>query len=213
MRSGFAIAAACVALSLLGIPSVAQADILNIGASTSGSITFTGDGLSPPSVTVSNSLLNGSGQVGGIPGTYSLTAGSFTAGPETFGGTFPISIAPHETFSYQQAGGTLFGAVTWNTIFNSTNPQLVGTFSGVGMGNLVAFTGTGLHIDLATTTLPGGITLSDIASGRLSATVRVSSGEIEGVPAPLLGDGLPGVVAACGGLLLFLARRRRQKTA
>jgi hypothetical protein len=214
MRSGFAIAAACVALSLLGVPSGAQADILNLGASTSGSISFTGLGGSPPSVNVSISNLNGNGFVSATPGTYFLAAGSFTAGPETFGGAFPISGATPEVFTYAQIGGALMGQVTWNTIFNSTNPQLIGTFSGTGMGNLAGFTGTGLHIDLATTSLlPVGTTLGDLAGGSSSATVRVSSGEIEGVPAPLMGDGLPGVVAACGGLLLFLARRRRQKTA
>ena len=40
-----------------------------------------------------------------------------------------------------------------------------------------------------------------------SLTVAPASGSIVGVPGPLIGAGLPGIVAACGGLLL-LARRR-----
>jgi hypothetical protein len=63
--------------------------------------------------------------------------------------------------------------------------------------------------DLQLLTPPGfSVTLPEV--GLVDLAVRARSDAVERVPGPVVGAGLPGLVAACGGVLLALARRRRQ---
>jgi hypothetical protein len=55
--------------------------------------------------------------------------------------------------------------------------------------------------------------LSSLVAASGIESVGISSGEIEGIPGPVSGAGLPGLVAACVGLLFLGQRRRRQLTA
>jgi hypothetical protein len=216
MKSGFVIAATCVALGLLAIPSGAQANILNLGASTSGSIGFVGEGGSPPSVNVTISNLQGNAfQAGDLNvGTYFLSAApTFTAGPESASGAFPVS-GVTEAFNFAAVDGTISGTVKWNFIQSIPAPfaLFVGTFTGTGTGAYTAFSAPGQLIDLLTTPLSSP-TLHDLASTSSSSTVGVAGGVIQSthaIPTPLLGEGLPGIAAACVGLF-FLARRRRRQ--
>jgi len=65
-------------------------------------------------------------------------------------------------------------------------------------------------IDITTLALGGGRTLDQLVTASGTVTVGISSGEV--VPGPVVGAGLPGLLAACGGLVA-LARRRRKKIA
>src|SRR5215831_6684803 len=115
MTKRWAIAVVATLLALMPV-TAAQADLLNLDASASGSISFTG--MPPSSLGVSISNLTGTGRLLGDvnTGLYTLLAPAapFTAGPAV-GGVFPIpSVA--EPFVYVAADGALAGSVTWDAL-------------------------------------------------------------------------------------------------
>jgi hypothetical protein len=83
---------------------------------------------------------------------------------------------------------------TWSSASNVLTPN--------GSGNVAA-----VHVGAFADTCNGTIT----ASGACSNFVSGSTG-FSGVPAPVVGAGLPGLIAACSGLIA-LCRRRRQALA
>ena len=67
--------------------------------------------------------------------------------------------------------------------------------------------------DLCRWDAPAGQTRFGVAVQALVGDELLTSVSTQAVPGPIVGAGLPGLVAACGGLLALARRRRRQQTA
>ena len=188
------ILAALGVLVMIGMPLPAHADLITIGGSTSGSITFDSNGNGTVGVTYT-ALSDGAFFTGGPIGTYVFGGPSafmsFTAGPVS-GEKYPAGPQSAETFSFSDGTNSLLGSVTWSFIQdNTTNPKFFGTVDLTSISGTAkfksAFGGVGSidMIDFTTTAISSG-TLDNLASSSAGtfAKVGISSGEVAGAATP-----------------------------
>jgi hypothetical protein len=126
---------------------------------------------------------------------------------EPFSFSDPVGDSLTATLTYTQirdntSNPTFFASATINTVTGSLDFR--GTFP-VGSVNEMDFNTTAITLGQNT------VHLDDLVAANQSATVGISSGQL--VPGPIVGAGLPGLVAACGGLVGLARRRRRKQTA
>jgi len=208
------VSAMAIAVAMFALAPSAHATILNLDASTSGSVSITGVPIGNVDVTMTT--LSGNGNLQGSPilGNYTL----FPPSPATFGAsrvgatdTFAVGGTVNQALTYSAADGILAAIVTWTLIDGATNDiQFEGSFAGVGTGKFVGFSnGT---VDLALT--PFGVTVASLSNTGGTVAGGIGSGALisgaKGVPAPVEGAGLFGLIVGVG-VLYLLSRRRHYR--
>jgi hypothetical protein len=209
-KLSLAFAAMAVGGLMLGVSSAAQATVTNgtfdltidacsgggCGLTDYGTITVTGNGSTE---TVSVTLNGGT--------VFHESAGAMTPSPGLYfdlaGTVSTFTINSGTGFSASGAGSfSLDGFGTGNYAALCSGPN-----AGNTCGSTLSFTITGsnLDFDFMTTSAHGAVLFVADVLGPNGATGPVGAP----VPAPILCAGLPGLIAACTGLVV-LARRRRK---
>jgi hypothetical protein len=189
---------------LSGLGTIASVTILDHSSTSAGSPgQFSGFDLD--AIVLSSTLITSASDVGSLvrARTFDFAGSIFTGGAQT---------APADPALFGTVGGHVNNAVaTLNSFDGNSTTAIPGAFGFVSLG-----VGGQLAINLTSPIVAGSplyLYIGEVGNnGEVAAgTITVSSTTVS-VPGPIAGAGLPGLIAACGGLVA-LARRRRQLVA
>ena len=170
--------------------SAASANVITLDASTSGDFTASCSSATQCAVTSNGSV----------------------SGPTSTGGTYTFTgmNAVLDTCSAGTGCATFVSGSRGTVTVDGTTYTLTSlTLDGDGTGVDFIFSAAGL-LAPNDATLNTATTFNTLLStSGTTGLVALSSGEVN-VPGPIVGAGLPGLVAACGGLFALARRRRKQ---
>jgi len=220
MRKGWLVtAAALVATPLMGLPALgAPCALAPVATYTAALFSCNVDGVTFSNISITPTIVAGSGilnlatiQPFNAGGEFGMQLNFFASAGTSTGGTNQGQV--DFVWSYDVTGIPALVDAFLQLVGNTTGTGLIGVNEGLSNGVSLTLNGAGsttaifpaigsLHVIKDTFTFSG---LNGFATE--SSLVNAFS-----VPGPIMGAGLPGLVAACGGLLA-LARRRRRKAA
>jgi hypothetical protein len=112
--------------------------------------------------------------------------------------------------------GFFFGQAVFNLDATANGSATINAFDQSGSLFSFSLPLSGSGQNFFTLTTAGGELISRVAftsTVGLADVAQVRFGELAAVPGPIAGAGLPGLLAACCGLLALARRRRRRRTA
>jgi hypothetical protein len=186
-------------LLLTGIMALAFVGPTNAPAATINISDFSPNDVNDPSFTQSSFTSFTSSTVTEVPGNGTLVLTG------TFVSANPLAAAAVQTFNFNMNDPIDDGPVCCSDTLSITLIGAPGGLGGANMATIVTFRSGGAD---QVSPLVGGLASPENVTFSAEGLIVTADSSVP-VPGPVVGAGLPGLVAACG-VLLALARRRRR---